>query len=69
MKRIWIAAVVLFLCLPTTLFGQGLLSGGYPSLSSLTENVKVNPYVQVDFSGWALTSTFQCRTSFFQVSC
>ena len=49
MKRIWIAAAVLFLCLPTTLFGQGLLSGGYPSLSSLTENVKVNPYVQVGF--------------------
>ncbi len=49
MKRIWIASFFLFLFLPTNLFGQGLLSGGYPSLSSLTENVKVNPYAQVGF--------------------
>jgi hypothetical protein len=49
MKRIWVGAIFLFLCLPTNLFGQAMLTGGYPSLSSLAENVKVNPYAQVGF--------------------
>jgi hypothetical protein len=49
MKRIWVAAIFLFLCLPTNLFGQTLLPGGYPSLPALTENVKVNPYAQAGF--------------------
>jgi hypothetical protein len=49
MKRIWVSAMIVLLCLPANLFGQGLLPGGFPSLSSLTDNVKVNPYAQVGF--------------------
>lgn len=49
MKRIRVAALLLFLCLPTSLFGQGLLPGGHTSLSSLPENVKVTPYAQAGF--------------------
>ncbi|MBI5252041.1 MAG: hypothetical protein HY912_21310 [Desulfomonile tiedjei] len=49
MKRIWVAAIFLFLYLPANLFGQGLLPGEYPALSSLTDNVKVNPYAQAGF--------------------
>jgi hypothetical protein len=47
-KRICVAAILVLFCLPTPLLAQGLLTGGY-SLSSLTENVKVNPYAQVGF--------------------
>ncbi len=49
MKRIWVSVMFVLLCLPANLFGQGLLPGGFPSLSSLTDNVKVNPYAQVGF--------------------
>ncbi len=49
MKRIWITAILVFLCLPTGLFAQGLMPGGCGSLCSLAENVKVNPYAQVGF--------------------
>ncbi|MEJ2718919.1 MAG: hypothetical protein P8182_17615 [Deltaproteobacteria bacterium] len=49
MKRICVAAILVLFCLPTPLLAQGLLPGGFPSLSSLTENVKVNPYAQVGF--------------------
>jgi hypothetical protein len=49
MKRMWVGVIVVSLCLPATLFGQSLLSGGCASLASLTENVKVNPYAQAGF--------------------
>jgi hypothetical protein len=49
MKHIRVVAVFALVCLPTSLFGQGLLPGGISSLTSLAENVKVNPYAQVGF--------------------
>jgi hypothetical protein len=46
-------APILFLfCFPVTLFGQNFLGDTYPALISLSENVKVNPYVQVGIQ-WA----------------
>ncbi len=63
MKRIRVAAVVLFLCLPANLFGQGPLPGGSGSLCSVTKNVKINPYAQVGFQrvGTNLTLTSQTQ--------
>jgi hypothetical protein len=49
MKRVWIVASFLVFCLPGGGFGQSLPLEGLPTLSSLTENVKVNPYAQVGF--------------------
>lgn len=49
MKRVWIVVCVLGLCLPAGVFGQSLSLDEFPSLSSLAENVKVNPYAQVGF--------------------
>ena len=49
MKRVWVAAFLLFVCLPASVFGQSLPAEGLPSLSSLTKNVTVNPYAQVGF--------------------
>jgi hypothetical protein len=49
MKRIWVAAFVLFLCLPASGFGQSALLEAFPTMLSLAENVKVNPYVQVGY--------------------
>jgi hypothetical protein len=48
MKRVLVGALVVVFCIPASVFGQELPSG-FPALSSLTENVKVNPYVQVGF--------------------
>ena len=52
MKRFLLGAIFLSFCLPASLFGQSLLPGEFSSLSTLTENVKVNPYAQVGFQ-WA----------------
>lgn len=49
MKRIWGVVVFLSFCLPTCLFGQGLLPSGGLSVGSLTENLKVNSYAQAGF--------------------
>lgn len=49
MKKVWLVALVCFFCLPVSGFGQTLPLGGFSALSSLTENVKVNPYAQVGF--------------------
>ncbi|AFM25190.1 hypothetical protein [Desulfomonile tiedjei] len=49
MKRVWVGLLVVVFCIPASVFGQDLPSVGFPTLSSLTENVKVNPYAQVGF--------------------
>lgn len=49
MRQIWGVFVSLMLCIPTHVFGQSLPFERFPALSSLAENVKVNPYVQVGF--------------------
>jgi len=49
MKQIRVVAVFALVCLPTSLFAQGLVPGGISSLTSLSENVKVNLYAQVGF--------------------
>ncbi len=49
MKRVWLIGLVLFLCIPASGFGQSLTFDGIPTLSSLAENVTVNPYAQVGF--------------------
>ncbi len=49
MKRTLVAMVVACLLLPANLFAEELLPSGFPSLSSLTKDVKVNPYAQVGF--------------------
>ncbi len=49
MNRIWIFIVSVTLCIPVMVSGQSLPFGGVPALSSLTENIKVNPYAQVGF--------------------
>jgi hypothetical protein len=49
MKRVCVGVLVLFFFLPLTGFGQEFPLGGYRSLWSLTENLRVNPYAQVGF--------------------
>ena len=49
MKRVWLLALVLFCCLPANVFSQTISFEELPFLSSLTEDVKVNPYAQVGF--------------------
>jgi hypothetical protein len=49
MKRVWLVALAFLFCFPANGFGQSLPLEGFPSLVSLTENVKVNPYAQVGF--------------------
>ncbi len=49
MKKLCLAAIFFLFCLPANVFGLGLPLEGLPSFSSLTENLKVNPYAQVGF--------------------
>jgi hypothetical protein len=49
MKSIWVAAFVMSFCLPASGFGQSALLEGFPTMLSLAENVKVNPYAQVGY--------------------
>ncbi|MFC1834603.1 hypothetical protein ACFL2Q_07705 [Thermodesulfobacteriota bacterium] len=49
MKRVWLVALVILVCLPANGFGQSLPIERFSALSSLAENVKVNPYGQVGF--------------------
>jgi len=49
MQKIWLAALLCSLCLPGSLLAEGPLPEGNVDLSSLTANVKVNPYAQVGF--------------------
>jgi len=48
-KRYLFGAIFLCFCLPACLFGQGLIPGEFSSPTTLTENVKVNPFAQVGF--------------------
>jgi hypothetical protein len=49
MKGTRLAILVLFLCLPVSLFAQGLLPGGSFDLPVLAKNIKVNTYAQAGF--------------------
>lgn len=49
MKRVWLLALIVSLCLSATCFGQSLILGGLPVPSSLTDDVKVSPYAQLGF--------------------
>jgi hypothetical protein len=49
MNRVCLVALFLLGCLPASGFGQSLPLEGFPALSSIAENVKVNPYAQVGF--------------------
>lgn len=49
MRRIWVAGLVLWLCIPASSIAQGEVTGIFSRVAGLMENVKVNPYAQMGY--------------------